>query len=376
MEDLTVFQMPGSRARLVCLGPYRKTRQILPPQRAACLHRLEQVPPFVPGLELAASFYSEVIEPRLAGLAHSAALIGTGSDVLGYDDLRSTDHGWGPRLQLFAAEHEVEAVRRALEGLPEEYRGWPTVIGSDRVPLRKQVDVWTISGWVMSRLGVDPRPGLSSLDWLALPQQLLLEVTAGRVFHDGLGELQPLRVSLAWYPHDVWLWLLTAQWHRIAHEEAFVGRAVEVGDDLGSRIVASRVVRDLIRLCFLQEKVYAPYSKWLGTAFAGLASAATIGPALAAALAATTYPERESALVEAYQAVADRHNGLGITRVEEPRARLFHERPFRILGADRFADACLGAIATSPYGRSRSSEPWISGSTRRMSSAIPGGSVC
>ena len=303
------------------------------------------MPTFVPGLQLAASFYAEVIEPRLARLPHSAALVGTGSDVLGYDDVRSTDHGWGPRLQVFVAEHDVEKARRALEALPEEHRGWRTVIGSDRAPFRKQVDVWTISGWVISRLGVDPRPGLCSFDWLALPQQLLLEATAGRVFHDGLGELEPLRALLAWYPHDVWLWLLAAQWHRIGQEEAFVGRTADVGDDLGSRIVAARVVRDLMRLCFLQEKVYAPYSKWLNSAFARLASAADVGPALSATLAATTYPERESALVEAYEAVAEHHNRLGVARPEEPKVRSFHERPFRVIGADRFVDACVDAIA-------------------------------
>lgn len=299
---------------------------------------------FVPGLDLAESLYTEVIEPRLVGIAHSAGLIGTGSEILGYDDLRSTDHGWGPRLQVFVNSADVEPARKALRRLPLQHRGWPTLIGSDRVPPRAQVAVWTVSDWVLSRLGIDPRVGLSWLDWLALPQQLLLEATAGRVFHDGLGALEPLRSSLAWYPHDLWLWLLAAQWHRVGQEEAFVGRAAEVGDDLGSRVVTARVVRDLMRLCFLQEKTYAPYSKWLGSAFARLGSAADIGPALSAALAATGYPEREAALVEAYEAVADRHNRLGITQRVESTVRFFHERPFRVIGADRFADACLGAV--------------------------------
>ena len=92
------------------------------------------VPPFLSGLELAASFYAEVVAPRIDGIVHSAGLIGTGSDVLGYDDPRSTDHGWGPRLQVFLTEPEVEGARRALDGLPEEHRGWPTRIGSDREP--------------------------------------------------------------------------------------------------------------------------------------------------------------------------------------------------------------------------------------------------
>ena len=115
-----------------------------------------------------------------------------------------------------------------------------------------------------------------------MPQQPLLEVTAGGVFHDGLGELIPMREKLAWYPHDVWLYLLASQWMRIAQEEPFVGRCAEAGDELGSRIVAGRIVRDLMRLCFLIERRYAPYSKWLGTAFARLdcASELATNPAL------------------------------------------------------------------------------------------------
>ena len=302
------------------------------------------MPVFVRGLDLAASFYAEAIRPRLLAIPHSAALIGPGSDVLGYDDVRSTDHYWGPRLQVFVEEPDVQRAGAALDALPDEHRGWPTRIGSDRIPFRVHVDVWTVSQWVRQRLGVDPRPGLSVLDWLALPQQLLLETTAGRVFHDGLGQLEPLRRSLDWYPHEVWLWLLAAQWQRIGQAEAFVGRTAEVGDDVGSRVIAARIVGDIMRLCFLLEKTYAPYAKWLGSAFKCLASAGDVAPALAAALDARAHDDRESALVEAYEAVARIHNRLGITRAEEPRVRRFHDRPFLVIGGDRYAGACLGAI--------------------------------
>lgn len=177
-----------------------------------------------------------------------------------------------------------------------------------------------------------------------VPQQLLLETTAGRVFHDALGQLDPIRASLAWYPHDVWLWLLAAQWTRVAQEEAFVGRAAEAGDELGSRVVAARVVRDLMRLCLLLERAYAPYSKWLGTAFARLDMAATVGPFLAAAVSAENYPRREDALVRAYEEVARRHNAAEISDPQVPTARLFHDRPYRVIDAGRFAQACEEAI--------------------------------
>ena len=69
---------------------------------------------------------------------------------------------------------------------------------------------------------------------------------------------------------------MACQWRRIDQEEPFVGRAAEVGDELGSQVLAARLVRDAIRMCFLQERLYAPYGKWLGSAFGRLDAAAAL----------------------------------------------------------------------------------------------------
>jgi uncharacterized protein DUF4037 len=300
------------------------------------------LPEFVPGRELARAFYEEVVSAQVSGVPHSAAFLGYGSDVLGFDTVRSTDHGWGPRLQVFT-EAAVE-----LE-LPDSFRGWPVRYGWDETPVADHVDVMPLGTWLDARVGFDPRRGMETRDWLTTPQQLLLEVTAGPVFHDGLGELEPLRAELAWYPDDVWLWLIACQWRRLDQEEPFVGRTAEVGDELGSRVLASRLTRDLMRLCFLLERRYAPYPKWFGSAFLQLDAAAEVGPLLAQATAATAYPEREQALVEAYEAVARRHSALGITEEVEPTVRSFYARPYRVLGARRFVDACMDRVG----------DPWL-----------------
>ena len=310
---------------------------------------------FVPGLELARAFYGEAVAPLIGDTPHAAALVGWGSDVLGYDTPRSTDHGWGPRLQVFVASDDVAPLQAAIEAnLPAEFRGWPTRFGWDAVPVTHHVTVTTLSGWLRDRLGFDATQGIAYPDWVGAPQQALLEVTAGAVFHDDSGELTRVRESLAWYPDEVWLWLLARQWRRIDDEEPFVGRTAEVGDDLGSRLLAARLVGELMQLGFLLERRYAPYSKWLGSAFAQLGVHAAIGDALHAALAAGDYPSREAALVEAVEELARRHNALGVTRPVEPTVRLFHSRPFRVLGSGRFVEACLEQV-TDPWLLSRSS---------------------
>jgi hypothetical protein len=307
-----------------------------------------RVSPFVSGRELSRAFYEEVVRALIGDVEHSAGLLGWGSDVLGYDTERSTDHGWGPRMRVFVHESEVERVRSAVEaGLADEFRGWPTRYGWDDVPVSSHVSVRPLGEWLERQLGFDARDGLTTLQWLTTPQQLLSEVTGGEVFWDGTGELKPLRQALAWYPDDVWRWLVGCQWWRIDQEEPFIGRTAEVSDELGSHVIAARLARDAMRLGFLLERRYAPYAKWLGSAFARLDCAPAVGKALEHMLTAGDFEARESAWVEAIEALARRHNALGLTTHIEPTVRPFHSRPFRVIDAGRFAAACIESVSDS-----------------------------
>jgi hypothetical protein len=329
-------------------------------------------PSFVPGIALARSFFDEAVRPVLAsvipGVRFSAGLIGPGSEVLGLDTDRSTDHHWGPRCLVFLdandlATHGPTIDTALADALPTAFHGWSTNFGPadevgvrllasvERGPVAHRVELHEPAAWFTHVLGFDPADGVTLDDWLATPTQLLLSVTAGAVFHDGLDALGPRRRTLAWYPRDVWLYVLGCQWQRIAQEEAFVGRAGEVGDDLGSRIVAARLARDLVRLAFVLERQYPPYSKWLGTAFDRLACAGRLRPLLSRALAAQAWQRREAALGAAAELLGGLHNALCLTAEVDTTLRPFHDRPFLVLDARRFADACFAAIDDAEVAR-------------------------
>jgi hypothetical protein len=313
---------------------------------------------FVAGRELAARFYADAVRPALpVDLPHSAGLLGPGSDVLGFDTVRSTDHDWGPRALVFTAPADREKAATALaDRLPPSFHGYPVgrdidemlapVEGRARVGVR----VVELGSWLTGRLGFDPRAGVTLTDWLTTPTQLLAEVTSGVVFADGLGELEPARARLAWYPDDVWRYVLACQWTRIAQEEAFVGRAGEVGDDLGSALVTARLVRDLMRLWLLMDRVYPPYGKWLGSALAAASAPGDLRAALAAAVGVGDWRVREEHLCCAYTVAAERHNGLGLAAPLDPAPRNYHDRPFRVIGGERFTGALLDSI-TDPLVR-------------------------
>ncbi|HEV2107754.1 MAG TPA: DUF4037 domain-containing protein, partial [Thermomicrobiales bacterium] len=137
----------------------------------------------------------------------------------------------------------------------------------------------------------------------------------------------------------IWRYMLAAQWQRVSQKEAFVGRAGESGDELGSSMVAGMLVRDLMRLAFLMERTYAPYEKWFGSAFAKLDAAADVGPSLTEALASRSWREREAQLGAAYEYLAIAHNALAITGPISPELRPYHQRPYHVLHAERFAEA-------------------------------------
>jgi hypothetical protein len=321
--------------------------------------------PFIPGLELSQNLYEESVRPILEKhfpeLSYSAALIGAGSEVLGFDTPQSMDHDWGPRLLLFLAEADIDFYRPRIEQklareLPSSIHGIPLDLAIARHSdhaldprtlghlANHSVRLHTVRCFVRSVLNVEFDQQWQASDWLAFPSQHLRSLISGQVFHDGLGQLTSLREKLSFYPHDIWLYLLAAQWQRIDQEEPFMGRCGQVGDELGSRLVAARLVKDLMRLCFLMERQYAPYIKWLGTAFTQLDCAGQLVPLLMRVLEASTWEERQTLLCAAYELAAEMHNHLGITEPLSTKVSPFYGRPFLVIKAGRFAEAIHARI--------------------------------
>ena len=325
---------------------------------------------FVNGLRLNELFYREVVDPLLKAhfpdLQHSAALVGWGSDVLGYDDLQSTDHNWGARFQLFLGEKDYEKYHQDIQAilnqhLPTEFHGYPTtfpIVGNedqrgDMDSLEHNLEVRTIRQYFSTYLGGDPYGDLKTADWLTFAEHKLLAVTSGRVFHDGLAELEAIRQKFRYYPRDVWLYMLAAQWGKISEEEAFVGRCGYAGDELGSILIASRQVKNLMKLCFLMERKYAPYSKWFGTAFRQLACAKELQPVFMQVFQAQDWKARQEFLAQAYEIVARMHNALGITIPLNEKASRYFGRPYLVIGDERYVTELRKSITSEEIKKIR-----------------------
>jgi hypothetical protein len=321
---------------------------------------------FQPGAMLCGRFYLQYVRPildaRFPHLAHAAALIDSGSEVLGFDDQQSTDHHWGPRALLFLRADDHRQFAPAIHEtfareLPYEFEGYPTSFsppdpgdhGTQLLqavtegPVRHRVACLTPRGFWIDQLNFDLEQPLAPADWLTFSEQRLRCLTTGPVYHDTIG-LNEVRARFDYYPRDVWLYLLAAGWARIGQEEHLMGRAGQAGDELGSALIGARLVRDIMRLSFLMERHYAPYPKWFGSAFKQLAAAGTLGSPLWEALQAGTWQQREAHLVAAFAALAAAHNALGLTAPMPEQAGSFFGRPFRVIALYGFADALLAEI--------------------------------
>lgn len=287
----------------------------------------------IAGLALSRQFFFEGVQPVLSKsfprLRYSAALLGWGSEVLGYDDAVSRDHGWGPRLQLFLEPRDYRiklkvslALSRHLPGRiagistnftkPDAW-GIVDLAGPNPGRTRHGVEFLELRKWLVSYLGADPAR-LSFLDWLTMPQQKLLSVTCGEVFRDDTGALEAVRGTLAWYPEQVWYYLLRAAWIRVGQEETYPDRCAAMGDSLGARLAISRQCRDMVALCFIQSRRYMPYSKWSARGLLDFKDGQELAKHLNTALSCSSYVAAKEGLNGAAEHLARQFNKLGLTK--------------------------------------------------------------
>ncbi len=296
-------------------------------------HSKVETPDFIPGLQLNEFFFHDVVGPLMKkhfpDLKYSAGLVGHGSDVLGFDSPKSMDHNWGPRLHIFLSEPDFVANKHKIDdmlrkNLPYHYKGFPTnFTEGDKyriaVPkLKKNGEVnhlfefWTPASFFMHYLGFDIKRKPSFQDWLLFPQQALLEVTSGFLFHDDLGVID-LRKSFKYYPDDIWKYMLAVQWGKARDVIQFQARSGEEGDELGSYINTSRSLQTIMFLCFLIERKYAPYDKWFGAAFnSWLSCASILTPMFLDIFKEKDWMARQHLIARVYQHVGKMSNDLKI----------------------------------------------------------------
>ena len=212
------------------------------------------------GLPMLKEQFSEVM-PFL-----SAGLVGSGSEVLGYDDEISEDHDFEPGFCLLLPGEDIIDRRtaflleRAYAKLPKEFMGYQrSMIG----PVGgARHGVLRMDEFFQEKIG-SPDGILSVGQWLSLPEQTLAEVTGGEVFFDGLGEVTKIRERLKYYPEDIRLKKLAGELLIMAQSGQYnYQRCLKHGEKGAAQLAAIEFAKSTMHTVFLLNRVYEPYYKW------------------------------------------------------------------------------------------------------------------
>jgi len=285
------------------------------------------------------------MDRNFSDLKYACGLLGHGSEILGIDDLISRDHNWGLRLYIFVEEKDSqlkEDISDVLsKELPEEFEGnntnWsvPAEDGS-RIPekskgiINHKITVYTISEFVQIHFGITSVNKLSNEQWLLLSEQKLLEFTSGEIFHDTLGEITALRNQLKYYPNHIKLVHLIGEWQAIASEISFTGRTRMLYDEVGSHLIACRLINRIMRIAFILEDQYIPYAKWFGSKFYYLNLARELLPLIQDIISASSWEDREGGLLKGFLILAKEMKKKNLLDVEI-KEEYYYSRPQKII---------------------------------------------
>jgi len=266
-------------------------------------------------IDISRDFFQQIVLPILqehfpAETAQTAfGVFGYGSEALRLDDDLSRDHHWGLRIDALMPDavfrqKRDEMMRVLAEKLPHSYQGHSLreghLAGAGLAPDSLPA--------ILSRtIGIDRAPATAQ-EWLAIPEEDIIHVVNGEVWHGPSGDFSALRGHFAaYYPEPVRL-------RRIAHWCRFYSgmgtyalkRAILRHDDFYATTRFSNAVRLGVQLAFLLDKRYFPYDKWLMAHFARLPRMyARMGALVEEAVLLSTGWERKMALMDELSDILD-----------------------------------------------------------------------
>lgn len=242
------------------------------------------------GLELSKKYYEaygrDMIEkgfPEIAGQT-AAGLVGYGSECLGFDDVISRDHDYGPSFCIWLPQEIYaqygEKMQAAYDALPKEFLGFSERVEEEQG--KGRVGVLCLEHFYQEILGYCGVPRTEA-EWLSIPEEALATAVNGSVFEDRLGDFSKIRENLLqYYPDKVWRRKLADTLAKAAQAGQYnYARAMRRGERIAAEIALTEFVKEAMHLVYLLNRKYAPFYKWMHRGMRELAVGSEIGDMLA-----------------------------------------------------------------------------------------------
>lgn len=280
----------------------------------------------ISGLELSKCYYETygkaMLKEQFPEYADrvAAGLVGHGSECLGFDDMWSKDHDFGPGFCLWLTEKDYEKVgqkmQEAYEALPKAFMGYPARNTSKRGGGR--VGVLSIPEFYEEFTGNGA--------WSEMEDEKLAMAVNGEVFADPLGEFSAIREQLQnGMPFAVWK-------RRLANAVALTaqagqynyGRCKKRNDIVAANLALDEFVREGMRTAYLLNRRYMPYYKWAWRGLENLECLSELKPLFEQVL--SSEGERESVVEEICARLLEELKRQNLTYGEETFLELHVER--------------------------------------------------
>lgn len=280
----------------------------------------------ISGLELSKCYYETygkaMLKEQFPEYADrvAAGLVGHGSECLGFDDMWSKDHDFGPGFCLWLTEKDYEKVGQKMqetyEALPKAFMGYPARNTSKRGGGR--VGVLSIPEFYEEFTGNGA--------WSEMEDEKLAMAVNGEVFDDPLGEFSAIREQLQnGMPFAVWK-------RRLANAVALTaqagqynyGRCKKRNDIVAANLALDEFVREGMRTAYLLNRRYMPYYKWAWRGLENLERLSELKPLFEQVL--SSEGERESVVEEICARLLEELKRQNLTYGEETFLELHVER--------------------------------------------------
>lgn len=277
------------------------------------------------GLELCRTFYeiygAPMIHEKFPGYEQRIAvgLVGEGSDCFGYDDEISKDHDYGLGFCMWLLPEDYEKIAQPLQKEYEHLIKKYGTQGSADLFLSRRRGVFTIQEFYENLLGLklswkqsvhqdagrnfaqdhsqshgqdvsgydgqddvwgcnretgqdagqksDQNLSLDEQDrnWEWLPEEKLATVTNGEVFRDDAGCFTSVRKTfLSYYSDEIWKRRLAVKLHEFSQfAQSNYSRMMARKDYVTAGICIAEGMKSAMEICYILNKTYAPYYKWM-----------------------------------------------------------------------------------------------------------------
>lgn len=212
-------------------------------------------------------------------------------------------------------------------------------------PINHLIEIQDIDDYFNQHLGFDDINNISEDDWLQFNDQILLELTSGEVYHDGLNRLNKYRDILKFYPQNIIKIRLASLWLSIWNEEPFLG--IENDDFIGLKLISTRIISTLIKILFYLEDRYIPYSKWFSYIFSSIPKFKYINQIITGILTENIPKLILDKICILYNEIMIQHNNCDYLPKLDNKVRDFFNSPYKVVFAETIVEKLMDSLEFS-----------------------------